>query len=452
MRLRDAVLAATFLAALPAAPAAAEYPLPPEHSGARFVSAFDQNQVLVQLPDGTPIGAIVHPDIDGPRGLAFGADGRLYLGCENSSRVLVFDALGNYLSQFTHATLAGATGLAFAPDGNLWVGSFANDSIVVFTPDGAHVRTVSPPELDGPNCAQFDRHGFVYVASALNDSVLVLDASDQWVATITDPELDSPMAVAFDASGESLLVSGGLSDKIVVFDRATRLKTGVLSDADLPTPQGVAIDDRGFVHASSFVSGKIVVFDPATGGVVRRDTYASAPILRSIAFEPVPAHVAARRGNVNATLGEPLRVLRVNGSSGDRYFRTSVPVGGPLDIEIASYPAAPPTGIASVGYVRIGENGPPHLTPLPQGTGTAVFSIPPSGGSPIVLVNTLGFENVLGAPRVSGTPLGPGVVFHAPRVPPRHSGLVFTTFFVVLDANAPNGRAALTNALVVTVQ
>lgn len=446
-------LAAAATLVIGAAPrASADFPMPPAHTGVRYVSGFDTNTVFVEFPDGTPLGTITHPDIDGPRGLAFGPDGRLYLASERNDRVLVFDALGNYLSQFAHASLSAATGLAFGPDGNLYVGSYDNDSVVVFTPDGVHVRTIAPPGLDGTNCPGFDLQGLLYVASALNDTVLVLDSGDNVVGSLAAADLDSPMTVTLDASGEKVFVSAGLSDKVVVFDRATRTKLGSLSDAELPVPQGVAIDDRGYIHVSSFVSGKVVVFDPATGLAVRRDAHAGAPQLRSLAFEPVPAHVAARRGNVDAAQGEARRVFRVNGSSGDRYFRTAVATGGALDLEISAYPGAPPGGIRYVGYVQLGENGPADLTPLPRGTGTACFSIPPSGGSPIVLVNTLAHEPVLGTPRFPGTPLGPGVVFHAPRVPPKHSGLVFTAFFVVIDANAPNGRAALTNAHVVTVQ
>jgi len=446
-----AALAASFALAVPAR---ADYPMPPAHTGARYVSAFDANTVFIEYPDGSPLGSITHPDIQGPRGLAFGADGRLYLGCENNSRVLVFDALGNYLSQFSHPSLSAATGLAFGPDGNLYVGSYGNDTVAVFTPDGAYVRSIAPPGLDGTNCPGFDLAGLLYVASALNDAVLVIDGTGAVVGTITDPagDLDSPMTVTFDASGDKVFVSAGLSNKVVVFDRASRAKIGVLADAELPTPQGVAIDDRGFVHVSSFTSGKVVVFDPATGGVVRRDAHAGAPLLRSLAFEPVAAHVAARRGNVNATQGEPLRILSVNGSTGDRYFRTTVTTGARLDFEIAAYPGAPGGGIRSVGYVKIGENGPADLTPLPLGTGTAPFSIPPTAGSPVVLVNTLGHEGVLGVPRFPGSPVGPGIVFHAPRIAARYAGLDFTTFFVVLDTAAPNGRAAITNAHVVSVR
>lgn len=455
MRPRIRRLALSSLAAavlLAATPALADYPMPPAHTGVRYVSGFDSNTVFVEFPDGAPLGSFSYVDLDGPRGLAFGADGRLYLASERNDRVLVFDALGNYLSQFAHASLSAPTGLAFGPDGNLYVGSYDNDSVVVFTPDGAFVRAISPPGLDGTNCPGFDLQGLLYVASALNDTVLVLDSGDNVVGSLTDPDLDSPMTVTLDASGEKVFVSAGLSDKVVVFDRSTRTKLLSLSDAELPVPQGVAIDDRGYIHVSSFVSGKVVVFDPATGLAVRRDSHAGSPQLRSLAFEPVAAHVAARRGNVNAALGEARRVFRVNGSTGDRYFRTAVPTGGALDLEIAAYPGAPPGGVRYAGYVRLGENGPADLTPLPRGTGTAVFSIPPSGGTPIVLVNTLAHEPVLGTPRFPGTPLGPGVVFHAPRIPAKHSGLVFTAFFVVIDANAPNGRAALTNAHVVTVQ
>jgi len=447
--LRAAVAAAVLITASPAC--FAGYPLPPEHTGARLTSAFDVDRIIVHARDGSALFSFTHADLDGPRGIAFGADGRLYVGCENSSRVLVFDAAFAYQTQFGSSLLRGATGLAFGPDGNLYVGSAADDAVVVFTPDGAHVTTLRPAGLDSPNCPAFDAEGNLYVASMLTDTVLVLDPAGAPIRTLSDPDLDSPMSVAFDAAGAKVFVSGGLSDKVVVFDRGTGAKIGVLADPLVPTPQGVAVDDLGQVHVSSFVSGCIVVFDPTTGTVVRCDRIPTAPVLRSMALEPLAPHVAVRRGNVGGSRSDGLQVLLVNGSAGDRHHRTAVNVGDPLNVELLGYPGAMPGGIRYVAYVKLGENGPADLSTLPRGTGTAPFSIPPTSGSPIVLASTLGHEPVLGTPRFPGTPLGPGVVFAAPRIPARYSGLVFTTFFVVVDACAPNGRAALTNAHVVTV-
>src|SRR5262249_54849527 len=132
--------------------------------------------------------------------------------------------------------------------------------------------------------------------------------------------------------------------------------------------------------------------------------------------------------------------------------RTAVAAGGPLSLDVASYPGAPSLGIPYVGYVKIGKNGPLDLTPLPRGTGTACFSIPPTGGSPVVLLNTLGHAAALGRPLFAGTPLGPGAILSVPKIPPKQQGLVFTSFLIVLDRYAPNGRVAVSNALVVTVQ
>lgn len=161
-----------------------------------------------------------------------------------------------------------------------------------------------------------------------------------------------------------------------------------------------------------------------------------------------PPEVLARIGNVNDAAGDPVPVLLVNGSRGDDLRVVTVATGGPsMEIAIASYPGAP-SAIPYVIYALRRANREGDAATIP-GIGLTAFAFPVSGGAPVVVANTLAHERQLGAPRVRGTPLGPGPILTLPRIPPSVAGASITLQGLVPDATAPSG-GSVTNGVVVT--
>src|SRR5262245_16342204 len=79
-------------------------------------------------------------DLANPNGIAFGADGNLYVGNGDEGRILKFDGqtgdfLGAFVTPATPGGLAGARAIVFGPDGNLYVDSGATNNVLVY--DGA---------------------------------------------------------------------------------------------------------------------------------------------------------------------------------------------------------------------------------------------------------------------------------------------------------------------------
>ena len=160
-----------------------------------------------------------------------------------------------------------------------------------------------------------------------------------------------------------------------------------------------------------------------------------------------PAEVLARIGNVNDAPGDPLPVLFVNGSRGDDSRVTSVATGGPpMEIAVIGYPGAPPA-IPYVIYALRRANVAGDESTLPN-FGLTAFLFPSGGGTPTVVANTIGRFGTLGAPRFTGTPLGPGPVLTFPSVPSFVAGVSITLQGLVRDSTAPSG-GAVTNAVVV---
>jgi hypothetical protein len=167
-------------------------------------------------------------------------------------------------------------------------------------------------------------------------------------------------------------------------------------------------------------------------------------------FSALPPEVLVRLGDVNRGQGVDgmVDVFSVNGTVGDELRRAHVVTRAALVLALASHPGAPAV-IPYVVYAIPRENGAADVTPHPFGLGSGCFPTPLAGGSPVVVANTFGREDLLGRPLARGTPLGPGAIVVVPSVPAR--GRVFTLQGIVPDAFAPNGRAAFTNAVVVRV-
>ncbi len=173
----------------------------------------------------------------------------------------------------------------------------------------------------------------------------------------------------------------------------------------------------------------------------------------SFVINPVPPEVVVRFGGVNqgAGIDSIVNVLAVNGSAGDDLRRVTLAVGGPFALDFASYPGAPPQ-IPYVLYALQRENGPGDISPHPFGIGNGCFPTPVVGGQPIVVLNTIGLETLLGRPVFRGTPFGPTTVLSVPSVPSSFVGQTVTIQALVPDSNAANGRGAFTNAIVMQIQ
>jgi hypothetical protein len=163
----------------------------------------------------------------------------------------------------------------------------------------------------------------------------------------------------------------------------------------------------------------------------------------------------SREGNVHSAAGPPVDVLFVNGSRGvGRARRIELVTGDPFEIYLVPPPSAPPLG--PVRYALYAWRGEPRESPcnfygLPFGLGLSAMPTPLTAGSEspqptMIWNNLLGTEGQLGAPMRASAPAPASVVERRRGV--RVSG----TFFVqgiIRDTAAPNGRAAVTNGVLI---
>jgi YYY domain-containing protein len=150
----------------------------------------------------------------GPGGIAVDAAGNLYVADTWNHRVQKFDRDGKFLAQwgsFINMADASATadldanrkffgprGVAIGPDGDVYVTDTGNKRVLIFGPDGSYKRQISsgmsptrfapdypfnqPGELNEPIGIAVDNAGTVYVADTNNGRIQKFDATGKYVA------------------------------------------------------------------------------------------------------------------------------------------------------------------------------------------------------------------------------------------------------------------------------
>lgn len=160
-----------------------------------------------------------------------------------------------------------------------------------------------------------------------------------------------------------------------------------------------------------------------------------------------------RRGNVNAGSGAVVNVLLVNGSPGlGLERRVDIPLSSAFEMRVNA-PASRPLGPSPFAIYLWPLV--PSLTSyrvLPFGLGVSAMPTPLNAGTPGRIANNLGHTNLLGTENWPGPPTqpAPSILLNLPGGLPRP-----LTFFVqgfIADRGSIQGRAAVTNGVLVVSQ
>ncbi len=180
---------------------------------------------LAQAVVGDPAG---YSRFFGPRGIAIGPAGMVYVTDTGNKRVQVFDADGNFLRQFGGGgSWAGQmdepVGMAVDVTGTVYIADTWNRRVQVFTGDAIFLRQWSIPVWgkDSPDEKPFLALGgdMVYVSDPAHQRVLAFttDGAFRWAlsAAAASPALTFPEGLA--VSGDVLYVADAYSSRILGF-------------------------------------------------------------------------------------------------------------------------------------------------------------------------------------------------------------------------------------------
>lgn len=249
---------------------------------------------------GSPTADVLLSNASGPNGLAFDADGNLWVS------LLYTPALGMYTpAQLaspgtpTPQVVIGSEGtslrqgyaIAFDGGGNLWVANALDNRLEMFTPaqlatsgspTPSVVLTTAAATLDNPLGMTFDDAGNLWVTSNYTPAIVKFPpnqlatsgtATASVILTANGASLDRPEGLAFDAGGNLWVVNEGGADTLVKFTPAQLAASGnpvpdvTISDngGALANPVGLAFDNAGdlWVANSGSSANPVVKFDAA---------------------------------------------------------------------------------------------------------------------------------------------------------------------------------------------
>ncbi|MDF1542197.1 MAG: hypothetical protein P1P71_03695 [Anaerosomatales bacterium] len=237
------------------------------------------------------------PFFDGPMGVTFGADGRIYVADSGNHRVVVFDSEGEYLFQFgglgVGKPAAGIepswkpglfnypTDICSDDVGNIYVADFRNDQIQVFDADGDFLRVfpdrneplgrgASGQDGAGIAVTSLTVHGErVYATDTYQVAVFSTEGEllDQFGRPGAEPgDLDHPNGIAVGAPSV-VVVSNSNRNQVLAFAPGGRFMwsfgkplgndlAGLSGELELP--RGLTIMDDGTVLVADALADSIV--------------------------------------------------------------------------------------------------------------------------------------------------------------------------------------------------
>jgi streptogramin lyase len=259
MTRRTAPIALAALSIVPAAFAQDEGPPAVFGPAHLFVASRNTNTVAEFDLAGTKIRDIgPFMNAAGPRAIAFGPDGLLYILFSTSQVLLGVDANATIRNQIDLApTAAGPSGFAVGPNGNFYVTSAALQQVVEVLPNSSKVRSFGAG-LTGPEGIAFAANGHILVASKNSARIIEYTPDGTRVREFSSPVLSGPVGIAISPDGKMYTCSSG-NDRILVFDPAGPLveKYGTMA---VTAPSGIQFGPDGKMYVSGATSNSIGVF------------------------------------------------------------------------------------------------------------------------------------------------------------------------------------------------
>jgi len=165
----------------------------------------------------------------GPRGIAIGPDGLLYITDTGNSRIQVFDQTGKFVRTFgTFGTGDGQmdnpVGIAARPDGTIAIADTNNARVLLFTADGQYQSALPVPDWATVKGLEayptFLPNGNLLIPSPTGNRLIEMTTQGQTVRSITGKvgDLRKPVAVAVTPDGATAYVVNDDNNTIVRVD------------------------------------------------------------------------------------------------------------------------------------------------------------------------------------------------------------------------------------------
>lgn len=262
-----------------------------------IVEDWGRGQRLIKLSaGGAPLFTIGEPEVSGadnehfadPKGVAFDADGRIFVADCGNYRVQIFDSDGMWIARLGTGWGTGEyefacpAGVALDDNGNIYVADGQNHRIQIYDSSRVYMATLGETGVSGSDNDHFnwpmdvavDADGNIYVADLFNHRVQKFDSSLVWQMTLGETSVCGydtshfcePYGVALDASG-GLYVVDKFSPRVRVFDSSGVYRTSFgewgIQVGQFRYPSGIDVDVDGNVYVADLYNHRIQKFVPA---------------------------------------------------------------------------------------------------------------------------------------------------------------------------------------------
>jgi C1A family cysteine protease len=239
------------------------------------------NRLITLGADGVPGFSVGEPGVwgtgdahfDEPRGVAFDADGDIYVADTVNNRVQIFNADGSYRATLGTGWGSGdyefksPQGVEVDADGTVYVADSDNHRVQIYDGSLTYVATLGVAEeagsdnehLEWPLDVAVGEDGDIYVADGRNHRVQRYRSDGTYhhtLGTTGEPgddfaHFDEPSGVALDAAG-NVYVADRFNDRVQVFNSSGAYLTTIGGDSGSEVgrfrePTGVAVDGEGNV-------------------------------------------------------------------------------------------------------------------------------------------------------------------------------------------------------------
>ena len=196
-------------------------------------------------------------ELNGPNGLIFDEDDKLFISDSNNHRIQMFTKDGQFISKWgKHGSDDGELnlpwGLTLDRDHNVYVADWGNSRVQKFSDDGRHLATFGAGgsgegELDHPSSVAVDKDGDVYVTDWGGHRLVVYDSEGEFLTTFHgDADQITPWAQ------EKLVGNPG-------FQRA-RKRADLSREKNFRRPVAVKVDEEGRIMVLEAIACRLQIY------------------------------------------------------------------------------------------------------------------------------------------------------------------------------------------------
>lgn len=212
-----------------------------------------------------------------PEAITVGPDGNIYVSSFCTGVIWRVTPAGDYMTWYEGDDVSAASGLAFGADGSLYVADIGDcnprsgaASLKRVLPDQMTVETVGDiNETDIPNGLAFDRDGVLYLTDTQHGNVRRLNDENRFETWWELPDVNDndarPTGLAYDPLTDTLLVTDTESGSVyrIGFDAERNpLEEQILFRNNDRELDGLTLDDQGRVFLTLFDVNKIAILEP----------------------------------------------------------------------------------------------------------------------------------------------------------------------------------------------